>query len=202
MGWLDKKKEWQVLLIHRTWNNDVAARCLVEGQLQYFYTCCNNVFYLLCLYISKCMRYAVGKTNKLVGGGENRVTRTWQALREVFMDYLGAHLGISNNPSRSYNHHLVFDFVITIVINTNRMLSTGTNSFPTSKMSKPDGDLRSEVSVVFSSLWRRLFYQSEKLVDFQSWNKNARKEEAERELIEWLALWGLKKKRQILQWNT
>lgn len=108
-----------MLLIHRTQNNDVAARCLVEGQLQYFYTCCNNVFYLLCLYISKCMRYAVGKTNKLVGGGENRVTRTWQALREVFMDYLGAHLGISNNPSRSYNHHLVFDFVITIVININ-----------------------------------------------------------------------------------
>lgn len=68
-----------MLLIHRTQNNDVAARCLVEGQLQYFYTCCNNVFYLLSLYISKCMRYAVGKTNKLVGGGENRVTRTWQA---------------------------------------------------------------------------------------------------------------------------
>lgn len=51
-------------------------------------------------------------------------------------------------------------------------------------MSKPDGDPRSEVSVVFSSLWSRLFYQSEKLVEFQSWNKNSRKKEAERELIE------------------
>lgn len=183
-----------MLLIHRTWDSDFAPRSLVEGQLWYFYTCCDNVFFLQCLFISKCMRYAVGKTNNLIGGGENRVKRTWQALREVFMDYLKVHLVISNNPSRSYNHHLVFDSVITIVININQILSTGTNSFPTSKMSKHAGDPRWEVFVVFSSLWTRLFYQSEKLAEFQSWNKNVSKKEAGRELIEWLALWGLKKK--------
>lgn len=44
------------------------------------------------------------------------------------MDYLKVHLVISINPSRSYNHLLVFDFVIT-VININQMLGTGTKFF-------------------------------------------------------------------------